>query len=59
MSKRTPNSDTVRRIVEEVRILRLTREDQVRFAEALISPPKANARLVRAAKTHARLIAPR
>jgi len=59
MSKTTPNSDTAPRVVEEAQILRLTREDQIRVAEALINPPKANARLIRAARTHARLIAPR
>ena len=51
--------EDARRVVEEAEIMRLTREDQIRFAGALIAPPKANARLVRAAKTHARLIVPR
>ena len=51
--------EDARRVVEEAEIMRLAREDQVRFADALINPPKANARLVRAAKLHARLIAPR
>lgn len=59
MSKTPPNNDTAQRINEEAQLLRLTREDQIRVAEALINPPKANARLTRAAKTHARLIAPR
>ena len=59
MSKTPPNNETDRRIAEEARILPLTREDQTRVAEALINPPKANARLTRAAETHARLIAPR
>ena len=45
--------------VEEAQRLRLTREDQIRVADTLINPPKANARLARAAKTHARLVGPR
>ena len=36
--------------------MRLAREDQIRFAEALINPPKPNERLIRAAKRHAELI---
>lgn len=59
MSKTTPDNDTAQHINEEAQFLRLTREDQIRLAEALINPPKANARLTRAAKTHARLIASR
>ena len=51
--------EDARRVVEEAEIIRLTREDQIRFAEALISPPKPNSRLVRAAKRHAALIQPR
>jgi uncharacterized protein (DUF1778 family) len=51
--------EDARRVVEEADILRLSREDQLRFAEALIHPPRANDRLVRAAKRHAELIAPR
>lgn len=51
--------EDAKRVVEDAEILRLTREDQVRFAQALINPPKANDRLARAAKRHAELIAPR
>jgi len=51
--------EDARRVVEEADVIRLAHEDQIRFAEALIDPPKPNARLARAAKTHARLIAPR
>jgi uncharacterized protein (DUF1778 family) len=39
--------------------MRLAREDQIRFAQALISPPKPNSRLERAAQRHAALIQPR
>ena len=48
--------EDARRIVEDTEILRLSREDQIRFAEALINPPKPNDRLVRAAKRHAELV---
>jgi len=51
--------EDARRVVEEAEIMRLNREDQLRFAEALIHPPRANDRLVRAAKRHAELIVPR
>lgn len=48
--------EDARRVVEEAEILRLAREDQIRFAEALIDPPGANARLAGAAERHAALI---
>ena len=48
--------EDARRVVEDADIMRLAREDQIRFAEALINPPKPNARLIRAAKRHAELI---
>ena len=51
--------EDARRVVEEAEIMRLAREDQIRFAEALINPAKPNRRLERAAKRHAALIQPR
>lgn len=51
--------EDARRTVEEADVLRLAAKDQVRFAQALIDPPAPNARLKRAAKRHADLIAPR
>lgn len=51
--------EDARRTVEEADLLRMAREDQIRFAEALIDPPQPNARLVHAAKRHAELIRPR
>lgn len=48
--------EDARRVVESADIMRLAREDQIRFAEALINPPKPNARLARAAQRHAELI---
>jgi len=51
--------EDARRTVEEADVLRLTAEDQVRFAKALIDPPAPNAKLANAAKRHNDLIAPR
>ena len=51
--------EEARREVEEADVLRLAREDQIRFAEALIDPPKPNARLRKAARRHAALVEPR
>lgn len=51
--------EDARRVVEDAEIMRLAREDQIRFAEALIDPPSANKRLTGAAKRHADLIKPR
>lgn len=48
--------EDARRVVEDAEIMRLARADQIRFAEALIDPPKPNERLARAAKRHAGLI---
>ncbi|MSP88394.1 MAG: DUF1778 domain-containing protein [Alphaproteobacteria bacterium] len=48
--------EDARRVVENAEIVRLARADQIRFAEALINPPKPNRRLARAAKRHAELI---
>ena len=45
-----------RRIIEETDILRLSRADQIAFAQALIDPPAPNKHLTRAAKRHAVLI---
>lgn len=48
--------EDAKRVVEEAEILRLAREDQVRFAEALIHPPAPSEHLKRAAKRHAELV---
>lgn len=47
--------EDARRVVEDADIMRLSREDQIRFAEALINPPEPNAKLLQAAKRHAEL----
>ena len=51
-----PAGKDARRTIEETEILRLSREDQIAFARALINPPAPNERLSRAAKSHAALI---
>jgi uncharacterized protein (DUF1778 family) len=48
--------EDARRVVEDADIMRLVREDQIRFAEALIDPPKPNEKLARAARRHAEMI---
>lgn len=48
--------EDARRVVEDAEIMRLARADQIRFAEALINPPRPNERLTRAARRHAELI---
>jgi uncharacterized protein (DUF1778 family) len=47
--------DDARRIVEQTEIIRLSREAQIAFANALINPPAPNAKLMAAAKRHAEL----
>lgn len=60
-----PNSDVTavesaaRRAVEDAEILRLSAEDQVRFAKALIAPRTPVAALKRAAKRHRDMTGPR
>jgi uncharacterized protein (DUF1778 family) len=51
--------EDARRVVEDADVLRLAREDQVRFAQALMAPPEPNERLKRAARRHRELIQPR
>lgn len=44
--------DAAQRAIEEDGLLRLSAEDQRRFAEALINPPAPNAALQRAKQLH-------
>jgi uncharacterized protein (DUF1778 family) len=44
--------DAAQRAIEEEGIIRLSAEDQRRFAEALIKPPAPNAALKRAKRLH-------
>ncbi len=46
-----------KRVVAEAEMLRLSREDQVRFAEALLEPPQPVDRLARAARRDAECVA--
>jgi len=48
----TAAHDAARRAIEEQAILRLSAEDQQRFAEAMIKPPAANAALKCAKRLH-------
>lgn len=44
--------DAARRVLAEHESIRLSREEQVAFVQALLSPPGPNARLKRAAKAY-------
>jgi uncharacterized protein (DUF1778 family) len=50
--------DAARRTIEEAEIIRLSVEDQRRFAEALISPPPLTPAMERALERHRRLVGP-
>ena len=45
-------SEAAHRAVEEEGIIRLSVDDQIRFAKALIDPPKPGAALLRAKRLH-------
>jgi uncharacterized protein (DUF1778 family) len=49
---RQHHPDSAQRAIEEQAILRLSAEDQRRFAEALIQPPAPNAALKHAKRLH-------
>ncbi len=44
--------DAARRVIAEHESVRLSREEQVAFVQALLNPPEPNARLERAAKAY-------
>jgi uncharacterized protein (DUF1778 family) len=48
--------DAARRTIEEAEIIRLSIEDQRRFAEALINPPALTPAMERAIDRHRRLV---
>ena len=52
----TAAQDAAQRTIEEEGIIRLTAEDQKRFAQALINPPPPNAALKRAIRRHTKLV---
>lgn len=48
--------EAAHRTIEETHLIRLSAEDQQRFVELLLNPPKLSPALSRAKKAHARLI---
>jgi uncharacterized protein (DUF1778 family) len=54
----TAAQEAAHRAIEETQIIRLSVEDQRRFAEALINPPEPNAALRQAFEHHRRLVGP-
>ena len=48
--------DAARRVLAEHESIRLSREEQLAFVQALLNPPAPNARLKRAAKAYRRRI---
>ena len=48
--------DAAYRTIEETQLIRLSVDDQRRFAELLLNPPEVNAAMTRAQQAHARLI---
>ena len=46
------------RTIEQTQIIQLSAQDQLRFAQALLDPPKPNAALMRASEHHRRLEEP-
>ena len=48
----TSAHDAVRRVIAEHQSIRLSREEQWAFVEALLQPPEPNARLKRAAEAY-------
>jgi uncharacterized protein (DUF1778 family) len=49
--------EDARKVIESADVIKLSRQDQVSFAKALLTPPKPNAKLKAAAKRHVDLIA--
>jgi uncharacterized protein (DUF1778 family) len=52
----TAGQEVAHRVIEETHIIRLSVEDQRRFAEALLNPPEPNEALRRAFESHRRLL---
>jgi uncharacterized protein (DUF1778 family) len=48
--------EAARKTILETEIIRLSREDQIRFAEAMLHPPRPTDALRRAFKAHAELV---
>lgn len=52
----TAVQDAIQRAVEQANVIRLTREEQIRFAEALINPPPMSPALKRAFIRHEQMV---
>jgi uncharacterized protein (DUF1778 family) len=50
--------EAAQRAIQQAEVIRLSRADQERFAEALLAPPKPNAALKRAFARRRKLITP-
>ena len=50
----TSAQDAARRVIAEHESIRLSREEQLAFVQALLQPPEPNARLKRAARSYLR-----
>ncbi len=48
--------EAAHRTIEEAQLIRLSVDDQSRFAELLLNPPEPNEALTRAKEAHARLV---
>lgn len=48
--------DAIQRAIEQSNVIRLAREDQIRFAEALINPPPMSPALKRAFNRHEQMV---
>lgn len=51
-------SEAARKTIEDMEIIRLSAEDQVRVAEAILNPPDPTPALIRAFERHRRLVEP-
>lgn len=50
--------EAARRTIEQTQLIRLSMEEQQRFADLLLAPPALPPAMARAAKAHKKLIAP-
>jgi uncharacterized protein (DUF1778 family) len=48
--------EAAHRTIEEAHLIRLSLEDQIRFAEMLLHPPEPSRELIEACEAHARLV---
>ena len=50
--------EAARRTIEQTQIIRLSMQEQQRFADLMLNPPDLSPAMARAAKAHKKLIAP-